>query len=68
MGDNSAEEGAGDDDNSGCHLSTYWTPDAVLEAYIPQAVEQNSQRPQYQSLGTQVPTPVLTLTSCVTLG
>lgn len=31
VGDNSAQEGAGDDDNSGCHLSTYWMPDAVLE-------------------------------------
>lgn len=63
-----AGEGAGEEDNKGRHLGTYWMPNMVLDAFLPQAVEQNRERHQYQSLGTQVRSLALTPTSCVTLG
>ncbi|ELK06514.1 hypothetical protein PAL_GLEAN10022774 [Pteropus alecto] len=44
VGDAGAEEGVGDDDIDGCHLSTYCMPDVVLDAYTHQTVEQNSRQ------------------------
>lgn len=51
MGDDGAEEGVGDDDVDGCHLSVYCMPDVLLDAYMHQTVEQNSRRHRCQSRG-----------------